>query len=417
MPKNLTPQDQWETEFQVPLPGEPRNIGPLETLFQRLLNRTERLKGRIAAILGLPWDATPPDTLAGLAGRVENLEAAQGGTTLSAHRTAPVLDHPDGSVTASKLAPGAAVANIGYTPVNRAGDTMTGNLTVPSITLPQATSRIHFSDKRAINVYVDHGGDTGTRYYYLGHVHSGAGILKVQGILGGHAQAQGRANVDLQFSYRDGFRVDGEVIGKVGQADIYVYEPGDGDIYIYLVTKEWALVNLELSAVGPAWITYDGTFSYSAPTFGGQSFSPIYLLSTDASANTLRVDEAGNVYVNGTINGKLAPGFTPYDLAIFYPGTPPSGALLAALTVPRNLSLQGGSVVVGTAPSADWSATIYNGGTAIGTVSVLAGRTSGTVTLNTTPTSFGAGALLRIVGPATANSAIRDISIALQGVV
>jgi hypothetical protein len=107
MPKRINPQDQWETDFQVPLPGEPRNIGPLETLFQRLLNRTERLKNRLGAILGLPWDATPPDTIAGLAGRVSTLESNQGGTTLSAHRTAATLDHPDGSVTSAKLANGA----------------------------------------------------------------------------------------------------------------------------------------------------------------------------------------------------------------------------------------------------------------------------------------------------------------------
>ncbi len=103
MPKRLTPEDRWETDFEVPVPGEGRRIGPLEVLFQRLLNRTERLKNRVADILGLPWDATPPDTLAGLAGRVGTLETNQGGTTLSAHRTAPVLDHPDGSVTAAKL--------------------------------------------------------------------------------------------------------------------------------------------------------------------------------------------------------------------------------------------------------------------------------------------------------------------------
>jgi len=103
MPKNLTPENQWETEFQVPLPGEPRNIGPLETLFQRLLNRTERLKNRLGAILGTAWDATPPATLAGLAGRVSTLESNQGGTTLAAHRSASVLDHPDGSVTLQKL--------------------------------------------------------------------------------------------------------------------------------------------------------------------------------------------------------------------------------------------------------------------------------------------------------------------------
>jgi len=107
MPKRINPQDQWETDFQVPLPGEPRNIGPLEVLFQRLLNRTEKLKNRLGAILGLPWDATPPDTLAGLAGRVRTLENSQGGTTLSTHRTASVLDHPDGSVTSAKLANGA----------------------------------------------------------------------------------------------------------------------------------------------------------------------------------------------------------------------------------------------------------------------------------------------------------------------
>jgi hypothetical protein len=106
MPKNLLPEDRWETNFQIPLPGEPRNIGPLEVLFQRLLNRTERLKNRLGAILGLPWDATPPDTVAGLEGRVRALESNQGGTTLAAHRSASVLDHPDGSVTTPKLADG-----------------------------------------------------------------------------------------------------------------------------------------------------------------------------------------------------------------------------------------------------------------------------------------------------------------------
>lgn len=32
----------------------------------------------------------------------------------------------DGSITAAKLASGAAVSNIGYTPANKAGDTFTG---------------------------------------------------------------------------------------------------------------------------------------------------------------------------------------------------------------------------------------------------------------------------------------------------
>jgi hypothetical protein len=233
MPKSLTPEDRWETDFQVPLPGEPRNIGPLETLFQRLLNRTERLKSRIAAILGLPWDAEPPDTLAGLAGRVSALEG--GSANLSTHRNAPVLDHPDGSVTGPKIANGA----------------------VTTVKLANGA-----------------------------------------------------------------------------------------------VTAE-----------------------------------------------------------------KLAPGASIYDLAIFYSGPPGPGALIVALVVPRGLSLQGGAVSVETAPAANWTATIYNGGTAIGTVFVPAGQTTGTVSLDNTPTSLSAGDLLRIVAPAAADMFIRNISISLRGVV
>ena len=121
MPRNLTPEDRWETDFEVPIPGEPRRIGPLEVLFQRLLNRTERLKNRTGAILGLSWDATPPDTIAGLAGRVSTLESNQGDTTLSAHRNAATLDHPDGAVTLAKLAPAILGQPNGLPLLNSAG--------------------------------------------------------------------------------------------------------------------------------------------------------------------------------------------------------------------------------------------------------------------------------------------------------
>lgn len=46
-----------------------------------------------------------------------------------------VSEISDGAVTSPKLASGAAVANIGYTPVNKAGDVMTGTLTVGSSSL------------------------------------------------------------------------------------------------------------------------------------------------------------------------------------------------------------------------------------------------------------------------------------------
>ena len=43
------------------------------------------------------------------------------------------VDLINGTVSANKLASGAAVSNIGYTPVNKAGDTMTGELVVTSL--------------------------------------------------------------------------------------------------------------------------------------------------------------------------------------------------------------------------------------------------------------------------------------------
>ncbi len=49
-------------------------------------------------------------------------------------------DYQDGSVTAPKLATGAAVANIGYTPLNKAGDSVTGNFDVVGTTDLAATN-------------------------------------------------------------------------------------------------------------------------------------------------------------------------------------------------------------------------------------------------------------------------------------
>ncbi len=50
----------------------------------------------------------------------------------------------DGTVTAAKMAAGAAIGNLGYTPVNKAGDTMTGALTLGGLLDTGATGQIKF---------------------------------------------------------------------------------------------------------------------------------------------------------------------------------------------------------------------------------------------------------------------------------
>jgi len=521
MPKNLIPEDRWETHFEVPIPGEPRRIGPLEVVFQRLLNRTERLKSRIAAILGLPWDAVPPDTIAGLAGRVSTLESNQGGTTLSAHRTAATLDHPDGSVTSEKiadgavtavklangavtpekLAPGAAVANIGYTPLNRAGDTMVGTLTVPYLGINAAPDYRLVVDEstRNIAVYIRK-----TNNGSYGGILDGPTLL-VENSYGSHSwgnlaefRIESAGNGDPpNITFTAGWTSVGWAVGMAG-----IYDPDfviasnrgwrfgsfgvirlrvrpDGQLIVGGTITPGISIGSGLAGhinssepikfcngshaqeiyvrkirASPSWVINDA----NDPGDGGGFFSGNLIVngtivgnlngnaSTATKLQTARTislggalsgnasfDGSADVTINAVINAgavgtpqladgavtanKLAPGASPYDLAIFYPGTPFAGALLASIAVPRNLSLQGGSVRVGTAPAANWNATIYAEGTPIGTVSVPAGQTSGTVSLDNTPTSLSAGALLRIVAPSTADPTIQDISISLQGVV
>lgn len=57
--------------------------------------------------------------------------------------TQPINVPADGSVTAVKMAAGAAVANIGYTPVNQAGDTMTGALNEAAVVTLASASTVN----------------------------------------------------------------------------------------------------------------------------------------------------------------------------------------------------------------------------------------------------------------------------------
>ena len=61
-------------------------------------------------------------------------------------------DYQDASVTAAKLAPGAAVGNIGYTPLDTAGGTVTGTTTFQGTVNLQGTSNITNADVTTLDV-------------------------------------------------------------------------------------------------------------------------------------------------------------------------------------------------------------------------------------------------------------------------
>jgi len=75
----------------------------------------------------------------------------------------------NGAVSAAKLASGAAVSNIGYTPLNKAGDTITGTLAFGSGRLE--TSGDVFAERNNGTGVVWFNGATGRYLYYNGSVY------------------------------------------------------------------------------------------------------------------------------------------------------------------------------------------------------------------------------------------------------
>ncbi len=84
----------------------------------------------------------------------------------------------DQGVTAPKLAPGAAAANLGYTPVNRAGDTMTGVLTVAPNTGEALNLKGGSSDYVYLGFYA-RSANQNARSGYIGYSSAGNNNLSV----------------------------------------------------------------------------------------------------------------------------------------------------------------------------------------------------------------------------------------------
>jgi hypothetical protein len=198
MPKTLTPVSVFPSSipnFPLAGAGEPVAIGPLESAVQAVLNRTEHLHTsrqvvettgvrRIQRVVSL----TALQNLAGMADgdtvdvegygryRLYNpsgltadglwvLNAAGGGrwvhtlrdmrgagnglATLDSSqrlaqdvRDASILTQhiANQAVTSAKLAPGSVVGHLGYTPLNKAGDTMMGELSLPNVVTTVGTN-------------------------------------------------------------------------------------------------------------------------------------------------------------------------------------------------------------------------------------------------------------------------------------
>lgn len=119
------------------------------------------------------------------------------------------------------------------------------------------------------------------------------------------------------------------------------------------------------------------------------------------------------------ISAALVGATAPYRVGFFFTTTPTASEVLLvhvvtdAFTVPIGLS--GTRVSVGTNPAASFILSVRKNGVEFGTVTI---STGGVATLAAaSATSFAAGDLLSVLGPAVADTTIANVAVTLRGTV
>ena len=210
-----------------------------------------------------------------------------------------------GQVGAAGLAPGAALANLGYAPVSRAGDTITGNLIVqgglylgPSTRFAfQADESGHFS-----NLFWD-SGNAYTQYDWVGHT-----LITV---IGGFVSSQMDAGGNMAYagSLRTGTSISSGTTITAG-TQLQIGGP------LFFLQKNGTASQIVFDQPGNVVFQYDTTIH----TLG------LYL----AGVPKFAVDTAGNMTITGTFN---AAGYT-FPAGVVGTAAIANGAVTAAKLAP-----------------------------------------------------------------------------------
>ena len=215
------------------------------------------------------------------------------------------------------------------------------------------------------------------------------------------------------------------------------------------------VVNALVDAESPAalWGRHDSTSSgltwgYYGGPYGGNAIANGTLTLTASTTNYVYADNVtGAVSVNttGVPTGKIplytivtgtstvtsytdnrsyapyavvpAPGNTPYDMLMYFPGVPANSAIMGRAIIPRAVTMNSGAsgyASAEVAATASTTLTITRNGTSIGTVTFAAASTTGTVSITSTVTTA-AGDIIRIVNQGTADATLASISVTLTG--
>lgn len=154
---------------------------------------------------------------------------------------------PNGGINAAMLQGGVAVANIGYTPVNRGGDSMSGNLNVPSLSVSSGAPTIwmYDSDQASFAMHVN-----SNLWYVLNG--SGSGIMYVDS--GGNFTAVGNVTAYSDIALKKDLVHIGDALEIVKSLNGYRYTRIDTK------QKEVGLVAQEVEAMLPELVLQTGEY-------------------------------------------------------------------------------------------------------------------------------------------------------------
>jgi len=162
---------------------------------------------------------------------------------------------------------------------------------------------------------------------------------------------------------------------------------------------------------------YDGTATYAQNdlvSIGGAAFVSNINGNT---GNTPTTSPAPASDANWTVLF-LGSGADYADYLLSAPGVVGNSEKLFVVAIARTVvfpaGVSGSEAVVGTAPTADAVFSLQKNGVQFGTVTFAASATAGTFSV-ASDTTFAPGDVLSVIGPATADATLADVSITLRG--
>ena len=138
---------------------------------------------------------------------------------------------------------------------------------------------------------------------------------------------------------------------------------------------------------------------------------PLYSVVTGATTVTSYTDQRS--YAPAAL---LATGTQPYDLLMFFPGTPTANQVMGRVIIPRAITLPAsltGSYASSLAAATGATAlTLAKNGASIGTVNFAAGASTATFTFGSA-VSFAAGNVLTLTNQSPADATLANVSLTL----